>query len=208
MPEIISRKTAIDLGLKKYFTGKPCIKGHISERYVTRHICIECNKGHRARHGQEKRHLYAAAAKRYRQRNPEKVKAYAKKWQAESKEYRKKYKEANRDRALIHAATYRERHREKVRVMVRNRAARRRRAEGTHTKEDIKRIMEAQDHKCVYCRQDITVRCHVDHIMPTKLGGSNWPSNLQCLCPSCNTRKSAKHPDVWEKEIGFVRECP
>jgi 5-methylcytosine-specific restriction endonuclease McrA len=33
--------------------------------------------------------------------------------------------------------------------------------------------------------------------MPLKLGGSNWPENLQLLCRTCNLRKNAKHPDVW-----------
>ena len=40
--EIISRKEAIGKGLKRYFTGKPCSKGHLSERYVSNPRCIEC----------------------------------------------------------------------------------------------------------------------------------------------------------------------
>lgn len=42
MPEIISRKEARALGLKRYFTGKPCPKGHISERIVHHADCLEC----------------------------------------------------------------------------------------------------------------------------------------------------------------------
>ena len=42
---------------------------------------------------------------------------------------------------------------------------------------------------------------HVDHRMPLSLGGSNYPDNLQLLCPTCNLSKSATHPDIYEKQI-------
>lgn len=40
---IISRANAIAQGLKKYFTGTPCKRGHVSEYYVSGG-CIECRK--------------------------------------------------------------------------------------------------------------------------------------------------------------------
>ena len=36
------RKEAEMLGLDRYFTGKPCNRGHVCERYVSGH-CIECH---------------------------------------------------------------------------------------------------------------------------------------------------------------------
>lgn len=42
MPKIISRAEAQARGLKRYFTGKPCKRGHTAERYVARKGCIEC----------------------------------------------------------------------------------------------------------------------------------------------------------------------
>jgi hypothetical protein len=42
--EIITRKQAQELLLEKYFTGKPCKNGHISERYTGGGVCIECQK--------------------------------------------------------------------------------------------------------------------------------------------------------------------
>lgn len=42
MPEIISRKEARELGLKRYFTGKPCCRAHISERML-QGACVQCN---------------------------------------------------------------------------------------------------------------------------------------------------------------------
>jgi hypothetical protein len=42
--DILTRKQAKLLGLKKYFTGKPCKNNHVSERYVDGGNCVECLK--------------------------------------------------------------------------------------------------------------------------------------------------------------------
>jgi hypothetical protein len=62
MPEIISRKEAIERGVRRYFTGKACKRGHFAERCVTSKRCSECERG-RSRKG--------------RIRNPEKAREYA-----------------------------------------------------------------------------------------------------------------------------------
>jgi len=41
---------------------------------------------------------------------------------------------------------------------------------------------------CIECGNQAT---EVDHIIPVKLGGSNIESNLQPLCKSCHSRKTA-----------------
>jgi hypothetical protein len=38
------RKKAMDLGLPTYFTGRPCKRGHLSERRVSTWVCIQCAK--------------------------------------------------------------------------------------------------------------------------------------------------------------------
>ncbi|MCK9369771.1 hypothetical protein M0R04_07695 [Candidatus Dojkabacteria bacterium] len=42
--QIISRKEAKALGLNKYFTGKPCKRGHLSERLTSDGCCVVCKK--------------------------------------------------------------------------------------------------------------------------------------------------------------------
>lgn len=42
--EIISWKEACKRGLKRYFTGKPCSYGHVSERQASDRRCVACNK--------------------------------------------------------------------------------------------------------------------------------------------------------------------
>lgn len=44
MPEIITRKEALERGLKRYFTGKPCKHGHVSERKIGSGMCLSCDK--------------------------------------------------------------------------------------------------------------------------------------------------------------------
>jgi hypothetical protein len=42
---IRGRKEAQALGLKRFFTGKPCKHGHVAERCVGTYACMECNRG-------------------------------------------------------------------------------------------------------------------------------------------------------------------
>jgi hypothetical protein len=57
--KIISRKEALALGLKFYFTGKPCCRGHVTKRSVKYPNCTMCR---------------AIEGKLYKERNPEKYK--------------------------------------------------------------------------------------------------------------------------------------
>ena len=43
-PRIISRDEARALGLKHFFTGKPCKYGHVAERRVGNYACMECDR--------------------------------------------------------------------------------------------------------------------------------------------------------------------
>jgi hypothetical protein len=42
MPRKISKATAIKRGLKLYFTGKPCCRGHVAQRYASSSHCLLC----------------------------------------------------------------------------------------------------------------------------------------------------------------------
>lgn len=42
--ELISRKEASEKGLTRFFTGKPCKRGHIAERSTTGGMCKDCEK--------------------------------------------------------------------------------------------------------------------------------------------------------------------
>lgn len=87
--EIISRKEALNLGLKYYFTGKPCKHGHVSKR-DSRGSCYECKLDHDRK---SKRHL-----------RPSRV-AYQKSYfstyeQKNKSECQARYSENNKDKEL------------------------------------------------------------------------------------------------------------
>jgi hypothetical protein len=43
----ISREIAKAQGLKRYFTGHPCIFGHVAERFVVDGRCVQCKRERR-----------------------------------------------------------------------------------------------------------------------------------------------------------------
>jgi hypothetical protein len=88
----ISREQAIRQGLSHYFTGKPCRNGHVSIRGVKKWNCLQCDRLQKAqerlrdpvrvranerRTAANHRESKAEAVRKWRERNPKKVKEYA-----------------------------------------------------------------------------------------------------------------------------------
>lgn len=61
---IVSWSEARKQKLKKYFTGKPCNKGHIAERFSCNGVCVEC---HLIRSKKTHRKYYDTPEGKYRQ---------------------------------------------------------------------------------------------------------------------------------------------
>jgi len=96
---------------------------------------------------------------------------------------------------------------EKSRALVahhaRKRRARQIRANGSHTRKEIEYIFEKQGRRCANCQMLIYGKNkHLDHIFPLSKGGTEYASNLQWLCASCNCGKGAKSPVEWAKQNG------
>jgi 5-methylcytosine-specific restriction endonuclease McrA len=79
----------------------------------------------------------------------------------------------------------------------RNKRARKRNAEGSHTHDDIQKQYEYQKGKCYYCQVRVGDKFHVDHVIPLSRGGSNGPENIVIACPHCNLSKHARMPHEW-----------
>ena len=87
----ISRETAVRRGLKRYFTGVPCIHGHICERLVNKRgsQCVECSRlsqlRHKARNLKRVRLNNRLAKQKQRARDPERVRQQWREWYARQK---------------------------------------------------------------------------------------------------------------------------
>lgn len=111
---IITREQAKDLGLKRYYTGQECSKGHLCERYVNNRKCVECQN---------------ILAKKWSKNNKKKVNEMSKNWYSRNKEYmkekrirdkeiikkrRKKYYDNNREKIIERTKKYVEKNRDKI----------------------------------------------------------------------------------------------
>lgn len=203
--QIISYVDAKAKGLKRYFTGKPCKRGHMSERFVSHCGCIECAYDRTNEWGKQNAPIKFEIFSRFIDKNP----GYQAKWVKENPESRRKnarkWYVANSERAIQTSLNWAKNNREKARTRYRNRLARKKGAAGSHTTGQILELLELQNWKCVGhgCCISIRDKRHIDHIMPLVLGGSNYIWNLQGLCPTCNCRKHGKHPIVWAQENGI-----
>jgi len=165
-----TRKAALAQGHKRYFTGLPCINGHVAERQVTSGACVVCSQ-QKADANREKRRL---AVKKSTAKNKEKNAA--------------KRKESY--------AAYKKRHSEKVnaRNALRSRA-RLHRTPCWLTADDLWIIEQAY----VLAKQRTKLfgfPWHVDHVIPLrgrKVSGLHVPTNLQVIPGTDNLRKMNKY---------------
>ncbi len=67
--EVNGRKEAIQKGLKRYFTGKPCKHGHIAERLVTSG-CVDCEEARAGKWYASNRERAADKRREWRAKNP------------------------------------------------------------------------------------------------------------------------------------------
>lgn len=140
---------------------------------------------------------FNAKAMAWAARNPQQALAIGRKWYA-----------ANTEKVAAKCKAWRSANPESSAAYSRTRRSRKASAEGFHTADDVADIFGRQRGKCASCKKKLfdsgEHKFHVDHITPLALGGSNWPSNLQCLCPGCNLSKHAKDPMEWAKQNGML----
>lgn len=201
-----TKAMAFAKGDTQYLTGKLCVNGHSSARRVCDGKCCQCVKAKDAlraeyfsqwrRDNLAKCADYTAA---YRERNPGIGATYMANRRATHREEmqtqeRVRYA-ADPAKFAAKGAAYRQAKPEVFATHARNRRSLLKAAEGWHTPQEIEGVMVYQEYQCNNCFVDITNDYHADHIMPLVLGGSNWITNIQLLCPTCNLRKGDLHPD-------------
>lgn len=200
MTEIISRKDAISRGLDRYFTGKPCKRGHISERKI-KGWCVECE------------HIYnssesaKAQKKLYNRNNRDKFRAYNKKyWKKISAlplELRPKRKRKSRtpEQKAQHATYMRERYRNNP---AHARSINLKSYYGLSPNQ-YQEMLDAQGGKCAICRE-ATVgnkarkNLFIDHCHST--------DNVRgLLCGNCNNLlgHAKDNPQILQSAMDYLK---
>lgn len=197
-----------------YFTGLRCVNGHVAPRVTKSGCCIDCATDWRLKN----RAKIAVEYKVWAKENEEHLKAYNDNWRKENLEhvrtesrrravgYRERHREKYNLRALeyFHRKMQEPKFRQQRSIHASIQYGKRKASEGSYTKEDIDEILRLQKYKCAECGVSVRgkKKRHIDHRIPIKLGGSNWPSNLQILCAPCNLSKGAKHPIEFAQSKG------
>lgn len=174
MPEIVLRAAAKRLGLKYYFTGKPCKSGHVATRHVAG-SCVECSKA------APKRREYRA---RWREANQDKCKSYNLRWQS-----------ANRDRMA--QATLRHYHRNREEINQTRQKWRKENPGEAHIQDGRQRLarygldeakladmLASQNYRCAICETEEPGGLHGVFVIDHDHGPSGATRGL--LCNSCN----------------------
>ena len=180
-----TRKEAKVLGATHYFTGEPCVRGHVAPR-KTKGACVECLKedwatDNERRKSQPKSDASKAAGRRYYEKNKELVLARAStRPPEERRKARKVWKIKNPEQAQISANAWKRRAREASPRWL--------------TQEQKKHIADIYMQARALTKRT-GVKHVVDHIIPLRSNevcGLHVPWNLQILTHIENSIKGNK----------------
>lgn len=193
--KVITREVALENGLKRYYTGRLCRKGHVSERATSNHMCIECkSEWGRARNIRDKEKI-STYNKVYNAKNRERIveqrrsvssrrRAYMAEWRKDNAEHISKYDGMRVQNGLS-------------RLTVAKRRAKKKQATPKTFNEFDAFFME-EVYSLAALRGYLTgVVHHVDHIIPLQgkdVSGLHVPINLQVITAQENWLKNSN----WE----------
>jgi 5-methylcytosine-specific restriction endonuclease McrA len=102
----------------------------------------------------------------------------------------------NLEKRRMYNRMYHKMHPERMREQVRTRRNRKYQAEGSHTEAEWAMLKASYNHTCLCCGQrEPEITLTRDHVVPLTQGGSDWITNIQPLCHTCNSSKNTKSTD-------------
>lgn len=187
--DIVSRSAAKVAGARYYFTGAPCIRGHVSKRETCSGGCMACAKENVAKESAVEK--AKARTRAYYIRNREKLLAKA-----------RNPSEQMRQRLTLNMAEWRKNNPEKAKASRRAAQARRRANGAGVIPKEMSQWVSDQKKVCHWCGAKCPQKYHVDHYEPLSKGGKHILSNLVIACPKCNLKKKAKDPYEFAATVG------
>lgn len=185
---VIQRQQAKKSGLKSYFTGEPCCRGHVSERFTGKGTCKACM-----------REDYVANVDRKKEYD----KARCDKIRDVLRAARKTHYEKNKERHNQQVKAWCKKHPERRRAICKAYKARRRAWElSGDTTAKIYSWEKSVPKFCHWCGIDCRSYYEIDHYHPLSKGGKHDVANLVISCKKCNQRKAAKDPYEFANSLG------
>lgn len=82
----ITRKEATAAGMKRYYTGKPCKHGHVSERQTSNGTCVECASSKKSEYYKTNQSKRQEHNSRYYKKNEEAIRQVNAEWRNDNPE--------------------------------------------------------------------------------------------------------------------------
>lgn len=178
-------------GVKMYFTGRPCPKGHIAQRYVSSMTCASC--GALRSWAKQNPDKEKAVKKAYRNRNPELVRAWKlanqKRNRATANARQRRYVEANK--ASVYTRTEAWAKANPAKGCAKTMRYHADKLQRTPSWSDQDAIQGMYDLAAVF--RSVGLSIEVDHVIPLRgktVSGLHVPDNLQLIHSSMNRSKS------------------
>jgi hypothetical protein len=184
-------------GLKHYFTGKCCPKGHVAQRFTSTLACVDCARAASAKWKCDNLEAEKTRQATYYYKNRERRIANARTWREANSEHKKEYTAKhyrdNKERILEAGRKRRAANRDKVAALAAaKRAEKDMRTPKWLTKQDFADIRKFYA-LANELSQAYGFPWHVDHIIPLKgktVSGLHVVDNLQVIPGSDNRKKS------------------
>lgn len=200
--KVVRRVDAIRSGLKRYFTGKPCVNGEVAERLVSGSHCL-CDKCREGRSKQTaewtnaNREVMRQSWLKYKRNNPEKIKETSRRYRAERpdtiRHSKRKYRSSGSEVERIGSRRWRAKNPEKVSASSAKARAVRKQAIPSWFSDWDQFVIEEAFRLSSERELETGFPWHVDHMLPIladTVCGLHCAENIQLIPAVMNLSKS------------------